>query len=112
MLVVERLRAKGFDVEWIVESLPGADDATVLARAQSTAAVLITYDRDFGRLIFALGHRAPRNVFYSRLGRAEPNYIADRILALLAQPILGGHMATITREDDRLTPFPDGAYDG
>jgi hypothetical protein len=50
------LRAAGFDVAWIAESLPGAADAEVLARALATDRLLLTEDKDFGELTSRFGH--------------------------------------------------------
>ena len=50
-LVVERLRAAGFDVSSVRETRPGASDKDVLDEAGSDDRVLITEDRDFGELV-------------------------------------------------------------
>lgn len=48
-------RAAGFDVTWMVELQPGAGDEIVLALAQQEQRVLITFDKDFGELVFRHG---------------------------------------------------------
>ncbi len=50
-LVVERLRAAGFDVASVRETRPGASDKDVLDEADSGDRVLITEDRDFGEVV-------------------------------------------------------------
>src|ERR1700693_4605542 len=50
-LVVERLRAGGFDVISIAETTPGAADKDVLEAADAEGRILITEDRDFGELV-------------------------------------------------------------
>jgi predicted nuclease of predicted toxin-antitoxin system len=47
-LVIERLRAPGFDVASVRETMPGASDKDVLDEAASDDRVLVTEDRDFG----------------------------------------------------------------
>ncbi len=42
--------AAGFDVAWMVELQPGANDEIVLSLAQQDNRVLITFDKDFGEL--------------------------------------------------------------
>ena len=49
-LVIERLRADGFEVISIGESRSGATDKDVLAAADAEGCILITEDRDFGEL--------------------------------------------------------------
>lgn len=48
--VVARLRAAGFDVEWIDEEQPGTGDVDVAALAIADDRVLLTEDHDFGEL--------------------------------------------------------------
>lgn len=51
--VVKALRAAGHDVSAIAETRPRADDETVLALAHSAERVLLTEDKDFGKLAHA-----------------------------------------------------------
>ncbi len=50
-LVVERLRAAGWDVLSIGGALGGASDGEVLETARREGRILITEDRDFGELV-------------------------------------------------------------
>jgi predicted nuclease of predicted toxin-antitoxin system len=50
-LVVERLRATGFDVSSFRETTPGAPDKDILDAADSDDRVLITEDRNFGEFV-------------------------------------------------------------
>ena len=70
-VVIARLRGKGYEVEAISETAPGLPDHAILARDDIGELALITYDRDFGDLIFNRQHPAPAILIYSRLGRAE-----------------------------------------
>jgi predicted nuclease of predicted toxin-antitoxin system len=51
--VVRALRAAGRDVKAIIEAAPGAQDEAVVAMAIQDQRVLLTEDRDFGRLVYA-----------------------------------------------------------
>ena len=53
--VVRALRAVGYDVSAMVEISPGAEDESVLAIARSQNRVLLTEDKDFGKLAYADG---------------------------------------------------------
>ena len=46
------LRQRGHEVLWIREVARGSGDEAVLARAQADARLLITFDKDFGELVF------------------------------------------------------------
>ena len=111
-LVVMRLREAGYDVEYTRESSRGASDPEILMRADITSFVLVTDDRDFGDLIFNRGYPHPEAVLYARLSRAEPDHIADRLLALLAGGVAHGHITTITKDGERSKPFPPGVQNG
>jgi predicted nuclease of predicted toxin-antitoxin system len=50
-LVIERLRARGFDVISIGVTRSGAPDEDVLEAADAEGCILITEDRDFSELI-------------------------------------------------------------
>jgi hypothetical protein len=51
--VVVALRRVGHDTVAIAETMSGADDDKVIALANSDERLLITEDKDFGRLVFA-----------------------------------------------------------
>lgn len=77
------LRRRGEDVRSLSqEGLTGADDRPILARAFQTGRVLVTQDRDFGRLALAEGQPLI-GVVYLRPGTLSAHAIV-RSLALLA----------------------------
>jgi predicted nuclease of predicted toxin-antitoxin system len=110
-VVVARLRAAGFVVEWIAETAKGSSDQSILNRDNIGEFILITFDRDFGDLIFNKGYARPYSIIYSRLGRAEPRHIADRIGILIAEGIPAQHMIVITSDTVRLKAFPSGVLE-
>jgi predicted nuclease of predicted toxin-antitoxin system len=110
-LIVRHLRQVGFEVEWVRESCPGAQDEDILSRADIGELVLVTFDRDFGELIYQRGFPTPRAILYSRLSRANPRAIADRLVTLIERGVVENHMTTITVQGERLKAFP-GVEDG
>ena len=52
--IVYALRNAGFDVVYILETNPSADDDFVLFLANTQKRILITQDKDFGELVFRL----------------------------------------------------------
>lgn len=64
--IVLRLRAEGHQVIHIAEIAPGTTDPEVLRLADQEEALLITYDKDFGDLIFYRHHHS-RGVVLLRL---------------------------------------------
>jgi predicted nuclease of predicted toxin-antitoxin system len=104
--VVIGLRDLGFAVEWLLETMPSADDSVILERPDIGSAVLVTYDRDFGELIYKHGMPHPRAVIYSRLDRPKADKALDRICAVLNNEGLEGQFVVITENDERWRPLP------
>lgn len=100
------LRAAGHEVEWIGDLDPGAPDAAVLERAAALGAVLLTFDRDFGALLYRLGARAPAGLAYFRFVPASPREPAEVLLAWLeAGGTLTGRFCVVERERLRFRPL-------
>lgn len=49
---IHRLREAGYDVAAVIEDNRGCDDKTVMARAVSERRIIVTFDRDYGELIY------------------------------------------------------------
>jgi predicted nuclease of predicted toxin-antitoxin system len=62
-----RLRQNGHDVLWIRETSPGSSDVSVIGRALQDDRLLITFDKDFGELVFQRGAKASRGVILLRI---------------------------------------------
>ena len=77
------LRAQGVSVDSVQELMPGADDATVLAFARTHGHWLVTFDRDYGELVFARGAASPQAIIYLRQEPAPPAQTADIVLSIL-----------------------------
>jgi predicted nuclease of predicted toxin-antitoxin system len=80
---VALLREAGFDV---AVAASGADDEAVLARAAFEHRVLVTLDRDFGRLALERGPVALPGVVYLRLRSLRPEACGMALLPLLRDP--------------------------
>jgi len=95
-LVIERLRAAGFDVASVRETRSGASDKEVLDAANSENRVLVTEDRDLGELVIRqrLGVRGIVLLELDRLSNAaeaervaeivrlHPSKLADNLLVI------------------------------
>jgi len=91
-------RAAGFDVAWMVELQPGASDEIVLSLAQQDDRVLITFDKDFGELVFRRGFAGSHGVILLRPRLRSPQVVTAFIVTVLSQPIDWiGHF-TVARE--------------
>ncbi len=54
-LLVAGLRQDGYDILYVMEYAPGADDESVLRQAANDQRILLTEDKDFGELVVRLG---------------------------------------------------------
>lgn len=80
---VAKLRQNGHDVLWIRESAPGSPDLEVLARAQRENRLLITFDKDFGQLVFQRGAEASHGVILFRVSQVSSAAAAEHVSAAL-----------------------------
>jgi predicted nuclease of predicted toxin-antitoxin system len=78
---IQQLRGAGHDVEQLP---PGTADRIILDRARTEQRVLVTFDRDFGELIFRAGEAAPAGLLYLRFEPASPTEAADVLQSLFA----------------------------
>ena len=82
--VVRALRGAGYDVLAAVETCRGADDEHLIELARRERRVLITEDRDFGRLVYAAG--AQRNgVIYLRFPATARGTLCQVVVRLIRE---------------------------
>jgi predicted nuclease of predicted toxin-antitoxin system len=103
--VVAGLRERGHEVEALAETAPGTADDAILARADIGSWVLLTYDRDFGDLIFNRGMPCPAGIIYSRLERPKPEVLLMRLDALMGAGSVLGQFIVINPNDERSRPL-------
>jgi len=86
------LQEAGHDVDTFLGFGAGASDVDVLEHATETDRLLVTFDRDFGRLVFRDRRAAPAGVLFLRFAPREPAE-AGRLVADLLARIIHGHVA-------------------
>ena len=69
---VHYLRDKGFDVKSIGLDDPGILDSDVMKIAIDEERTILTFDRDYGELIFRYNNKPEKGVIYLRLDQYEP----------------------------------------
>jgi predicted nuclease of predicted toxin-antitoxin system len=82
-LVIERLRAAGFDVGSIRETRSGATDQDILDAADSEQRALVTEDRDFGELVIRQRLRV-RGIILPELDRMSNAAEAELVAEIVA----------------------------
>jgi predicted nuclease of predicted toxin-antitoxin system len=90
---------------------PGIDDISVLALARQELRSLVTFDSDFGDLVFHQGAAPPPAIVYLRL---HP-IVSAEVVALTLQALQGpleGNFIVVTRDGMRRRPFPPATGNG
>jgi len=80
---VKFLRQLGYDVCAIGENNKSITDKEVMALAIKELRLILTFDQDYGELIFKLNYKPDQGVVYLRLKEYEsfePGQIVDQIL--------------------------------
>ena len=104
---IKSLRDAGFDVLSIGEYKPGLADRDVLALAHQNGYGLLTFDRDFGELIFRKEQPAPRAVVYFRFIPTSPDEPAMMMMSLTSTlDVVEGHFIVLDRDSYRKRPLP------
>ncbi len=70
----------------VAEEMPGVPDRAVLLRAIEEERAILTFDRDYGALIYRHGLPAPVGVIYLRFAPQSPLETAERVLTLTGTP--------------------------
>ena len=104
---VHRLRDAGYDVASVLEDSPGAKDREVLAQARAEERIILTFDRDYGELIYRLKLPVPAGVVYFRFHPSTPDEPAGRLIRLLkaGQIPLSGKFTVVERDRVRQRPL-------
>lgn len=103
--LVELLRANGFDVLYVMETMHGAKDDVILSRAYTEERILLTEDKDFGELVFRL--RKPAiGIVLLRFNPGEEAQKAARLHQLLQNSTITLVGAFVVVESDRIRTRP------
>lgn len=83
-IVVIALREYGHAVRWIAEEAPGIIDTEVMQLAKIHQCLLLTFDLDFGELVFRLRISLTNGIILLRIPLLLPDQMAQFIVQTLA----------------------------
>ncbi len=107
-IVVMALRDHGHDVLWIAEEMPGARDRVVMQLATSLHRLLLTFDLDFGELVFRHQERSPDGIIILRIPSFYPEEMAQFVVQTLAsREDWANHFSVIDLRTIRLIQLPE-----
>lgn len=105
--LIDAARLAGFDLAWIGEVAPGADDYEVLERSCAESRVLITFDKDFGDIAFNAGADASCGVILIRPKRLGPDELTALLLKILGSDLSWtGRFAVVDERRIRMRSLP------
>lgn len=81
---IQLLRSAGIVVYSIAESHPGISDPEVIEIAQKRQLIILTFDSDYGELLFRYGSENPPAVVYFREKGNSPRFAGEFLLKRLA----------------------------
>lgn len=102
------LRSANYDVAYGSEDAVGASDSEVLTRAVDQKRIILTFDRDYGELIYRVRMPSPIGIVYFRYSPVTPEEPAQALIRLLnAQKIsLEGFFTVYERTQIRQRSLP------
>ena len=101
-----RLREAGYDVLAIRERHAGLPDEEVLALAVDQDRWIVTFDRDYGELVFARRLPPPPAIILLRVSQYRPEEPAQWVIELLsAATEYVGHFVVYTGDSVRKRPL-------
>jgi len=102
---VKALRQKNIDIIPILEVSPSLSDRAVVNLANRQGRVIVTFDKDFGELIFKEKIKV-KGVILLRFTPKSPQHVAKRIEYLLSAGIPIENFILVVKEDSvRVIPM-------
>lgn len=91
------LRNAGWDVKSIKEEMPAISDEGVLRVAVAEERIILTFDRDYGELLFRYRHHPPPAVVYFRNKGDAPESAGRMLLEIIQrqQILLEGYFTVL-----------------
>ncbi len=96
---IQLLRAAQHDVRSIREEFAGATDEHVIELAQKDDRIILTFDRDYGTLIFKEALSDPPPVVYFRYRGTDPRASGEALIELLKNGTVIVGMFTVVEID-------------
>lgn len=105
---VRLLERHDYVIQSITELSPGISDIEVLSKAARDEQVILTFDRDYGELIYRLQLPPPFGILYFRYQPLTPLEPAEQLLKILQRQdiTLKARFTVLERDQIRQRPLP------
>ena len=96
---IRLLRQSGHRVVSIIQEVPGSKDRDILSRACAEKLVILTFDRDYGELIYRYKSTPPAGVVYLRFAPMTPDEPGEIMLNIIGNKNLSliNHFTIVER---------------
>ncbi len=109
---VQNLKAQGFDIKVVGLEFGGITDREVMKIAMGEGRTIVTFDRDYGELIFRHGYRPPAGVIYLRWRRFGPEDPGRYLAELLTDTQIDFSQALTVIDEDTIRQRRYGPEEG
>ena len=96
---IKVLRNAGYKVISIQEEYSGISDDAVVSIAQKENLIILTFDSDYGEIVFKHAQENPPSVVFFRFKGRSPNYAGVVLLQLLQDSIILDGFFTVVEAD-------------
>jgi predicted nuclease of predicted toxin-antitoxin system len=105
--VLKSLEKSGFDAVSVLQYEGLKSDLEIIKTAAREKRIIITYDRDFGELVFKAGHKS-YGIIYLRFEPFNPQIVSRQISILLEEKSIKFQRSFVVLEKDkvRVRPLP------
>ena len=85
---IKLIREAGYEVKSISQDTPGISDEEVLEQAVREKLIILTFDRDYGELIFKYKRKTPPAIIYFRTKGTSPKSAGETFLHIICDNTL------------------------
>lgn len=96
--VVDLIFEHGYDIQWIKAISPKSSDDRILSLAEADERIILTFDRDFGQLVYEKKLLTKQGIIYFRLNGLSPSMMAEAVIETLnSKMIFSGYFTVVTK---------------
>ncbi len=100
LISVNALRNNGYDVISITELSPGISDVKVMNWAIESNRTILTFDKDYGELVFKKNFRPSQGIIYFRWNTVQSDELSNYCLSLLSNRSISFNYTLTVIDDD------------
>lgn len=96
------LRSAGYEITSIAEKHPGISDQEVVQMARRDNLVILTFDKDYGEIIFKEAQAGPPSVVIFKFKGSDPQFAGTHLVNLLEKKSLSFEKTFTVVEEENI----------